>query len=194
MPKTGAADGQRPSTELPAGSTMLRGARPRPCHRAAKCPRFGRRASDALDASGAPTASVAAVSVRDSEPRGVFRPSGRGTSVLACMRARKTPEQWSALLDDLSGSGEVVESFCQRRGLRRSTLYWWRWKLGASRRSSGSDTAIRLLPVAVSPGISLDPPAGREIVIHVASLQVHFEPGTDVAYVAALVEALRSRC
>src|ERR1019366_10802143 len=60
------------------------------------------------------------------------------------MRARKSPEQWSALLDELSGSGESVESFCRRRGIRRSTLYWWRWKLGASRRSSGTDTAIRL--------------------------------------------------
>jgi hypothetical protein len=30
------------------------------------------------------------------------------------MRARRSPEQWSALLDELSGSGEAVESFCRR--------------------------------------------------------------------------------
>jgi hypothetical protein len=36
---------------------------------------------------------------------------------------RKSPEQWSVLLDELSGSGEAVESFCRRRGIRRSTLY-----------------------------------------------------------------------
>ena len=110
------------------------------------------------------------------------------------MRARKSPKQWSALLDELSGAGESVESFCRRRGIRRSTLYWWRWKLGGSRRSPRSDGAIRLLPVAVSAGVPLERPAVAAIVIHVAGLQVHVEPGTDVAYVASLLEALRSRC
>jgi hypothetical protein len=110
------------------------------------------------------------------------------------MRARRSPEQWSAFLNELSGSGESVESFCRRRGIRRSTLYWWRWKLGALRRRPGGDTAIRLLPVAVSAGISLEPPAARVIVIHVADLQVQVESGTDVAYVASLVAAIRSRC
>jgi hypothetical protein len=110
------------------------------------------------------------------------------------MRARKSPKQWSALLDELSGSGESVESFCRRRGIRRSTLYWWRWKLGASRRSSGTDTAIRLLPVSISAGSLSELHDSRGIAIHIAGVQVHVETGTDVAYVAALVEALRSRC
>jgi hypothetical protein len=29
------------------------------------------------------------------------------------MRARRSPEQWSAFLDELSESGESVESFCR---------------------------------------------------------------------------------
>jgi len=110
------------------------------------------------------------------------------------MRARRSPEQRSAILDELSGSGEPVESFCRRRGIRRSTLYWWRWKLGASRRSSTSDTAVRLLPVTVSASRGFEGAAAHGIVIHVATLQVHVETGTDVAYVTALIEALRSRC
>jgi hypothetical protein len=110
------------------------------------------------------------------------------------MRARRTQDEWSALLDELSGSGESVESFCRRRGVRRSTLSWWRWKLGASPRSSGRDTAIRLLPVTVSPALCEEPSAARGIVVRMAGVQVQVEPGTDVAYVAALVEALRSRC
>jgi hypothetical protein len=109
------------------------------------------------------------------------------------MRARRSSEQWSAVLDELSGSGESVESFCRRRGIRRSTLYWWRWKLG-SRRSSGRNTAIRLLPVSVSSALSAEAPAAHGIVIHAAGVRVQVEPGIDVAYVAALVEALRSRC
>ncbi len=110
------------------------------------------------------------------------------------MRARRTPEQWSALLDELTGSGEAVESFCRRRGIRRSTLSWWRWKLGASQRSPGGAAAIRFLPVTVSSSISTAPSAARGIVIHLARVQVQVETGTDVAYVAALIEALRSRC
>ncbi len=110
------------------------------------------------------------------------------------MRARKSPEQWSAVLDELSGSGESVESFCRRRGFRRSTLYWWRWKLGGSRRSSASETAVRLLPVKVSASSRLEPSGAHGVVIHVAGLAVQVETGTDVAYVAALIEALRSRC
>jgi hypothetical protein len=110
------------------------------------------------------------------------------------MRARRTPEQWSALLDELSGSGESAESFCRRRGIRRSTLYWWRWKLGGARRSSSSHAAIHLLPVSVSSGGHPEPAGVQGIAIDVAGSRVHVEPGTDVAYVAALVEALRSRC
>ena len=42
--------------------------------------------------------------------------------------------------------------------------------------------------------LAIDDSPIASLWLHVASLQVHFEPGTDVAYVAALVEALRSRC
>jgi hypothetical protein len=49
-------------------------------------------------------------------------------------------------------------------------------------------------PVKVSPNCGLEPATAHGIVIHVANLQVHVETGTDVAYVAALTEALRSRC
>jgi hypothetical protein len=110
------------------------------------------------------------------------------------MRARRSPEQWSAVLDELSGSGESVESFCRRRGIRRETLYWWRWKLGTSRRSSASHAGVRLLPVSVSSDGRFESAVAHGVVIHVAGLQVHVEPGTDVAYVASLVEAIRSRC
>jgi transposase-like protein len=107
------------------------------------------------------------------------------------MRARRNPEQWSALLDELSESGESVDSFCRRRGVRPGTLYWWRWKLGAARRKSSTGTGVRLLPVAISSSAA---PVAGAVVIHVSDLRMHVEAGTDVAYVAALVEALRSRC
>jgi hypothetical protein len=70
----------------------------------------------------------------------------------------------------------------------------WRWKLGGSRRSSASETAVRLLPVKVSASSRLEPSGAHGVVIHVAGLPVQVETGTDVAYVAALIDALRSRC
>lgn len=107
------------------------------------------------------------------------------------MRARRSSEQWSALLDELSESSESVDAFCRRRGVRRGTLYWWRWKLGTPEREPSTGAAVRLLAVAIS---SIAPTVAGSVVIHVSDLRVHVEAGTDVAYVAALVEALRSRC
>jgi hypothetical protein len=110
------------------------------------------------------------------------------------MRTRRSSEQWSALFDELSASGESVETFCRRRGIRRATLYWWKWKLGASRRKSARAEDVRLLAVSVSSGSGVGAAAARVIVIQVSGLQVQVETGTDVAYVGALVDAIRSRC
>jgi hypothetical protein len=108
------------------------------------------------------------------------------------MRTRRSREEWSALLDELAASGEPLESFCRQRSIRRSTLYWWKWKLGSSRRTSAPRAAIRLLPVAVSSNVGAAPSVA--VVIGVADLQVRVEVGTDVDYIRALVDALRSRC
>lgn len=98
------------------------------------------------------------------------------------------------MLDELEGSGEPLESFCRRRSIRRSTLYWWKWKLGSSERRSAPGTAIRLLPVAVSAAGGAAPRGADVVVIDVADVQVRVAIGTDVDYVRALVAALRARC
>jgi hypothetical protein len=110
------------------------------------------------------------------------------------MRTRRSREEWSALLDELAESGEPLDSFCRRHSIRRSTLYWWKWRLGSSRRRSAPRAAIRLLPVAVSSSTDAPPRAPNAIVIHIADVQVRVEIGTDVEYVRALVDALRLRC
>ena len=109
------------------------------------------------------------------------------------MRTRRSREQWTAVLEEFEGSGEPVESFCRRRGLRRSTLYWWKWKLGSDPRRSRPSAAIRLLPVAVSPGAGA-PGIVRRVLIEVADVRLHVEVGTDVAYLSALVATFRQRC
>ena len=108
------------------------------------------------------------------------------------MRTRRSREQWAAVIEELGASGESAEGFCRRRGIRPRTLSWWKWKLGSSPHRSAPDAAIRLLRVAVSPERGRTVASG--VVIDVADLRVHVEVGTDVAYVIALVEAIRSRC
>lgn len=111
--------------------------------------------------------------------------------VRARMRTRRSREQWAAILEELAASGESAEGFCRRRGIRRETLSWWKWNLARTSRSSPS-RGIRLLPVAVSS--EAPAPRSRGILIELADVSVHVEVGTDVAYVAALVESLRRRC
>ena len=113
--------------------------------------------------------------------------------VRARMGTRRSRQQWAWLLDELARSGEAVESFCRRRGIRRSTLYWWKWKLVSTPRRSPPSAAIRLLPVTAAPHSETDAIACG-LVLEVAGVRVHVEAGTDVAYVVALVDALRQRC
>jgi transposase-like protein len=108
------------------------------------------------------------------------------------MRTRRSREQWSAVIEELGTSGESVEGFCRRRGIRARTLSWWKWKLASAPRRSSPAAAIRLLRVAVSPEASRAVACG--VAIEVADVRVHVEVGTDVAYVGALVESLRRRC
>lgn len=109
------------------------------------------------------------------------------------MGTRRSRQQWEAALDELATSGEAVESFCRQRGIRRSTLYWWKWKLASGPPRSAPSAAIRLLPVTVAPGVEA-PAMPRGVVLEVAGVRMHVETGTDVAYVVALVDGLRRRC
>ncbi len=109
------------------------------------------------------------------------------------MRTRRSREQWASVLEELAESGEQLDAFCRRRGIRRSTLYWWKWKLGSQPRRAAASAAIRLLPVTVETGTDSSPHI-VVLVLEVAGIRVHVETGTDTAYVVALVDALRQRC
>jgi transposase-like protein len=110
------------------------------------------------------------------------------------MGKRRSREEWATVVAELAESGESVESFCRRQGVGRSTLTWWKWRLGASAGRPVTGGAIRLLPVAVSSGESGATRASRGIAIEVGEARVHIEVGADVEYVGALVERLRRGC
>ena len=108
------------------------------------------------------------------------------------MGARRTREDWAALVEQLDASACSVAGFCRRHRVRASTLKWWRWRLRAEQRPTAlAKPSARLLAVDVVDGAPLRSTA---LVIATAGIELRVEVGTDVEYVGALVSALRSRC
>lgn len=105
---------------------------------------------------------------------------------------RRSRAEWLDVLKDFERSGESVHKFCARSGIARSTFAWWRWELGGARTKPRARDAVRLVTVDVAPPIVAQ--KGGAIRIELSDAVLHVDVGTDVAYVGALVGALRSRC
>jgi hypothetical protein len=111
------------------------------------------------------------------------------------MRARRSRSEWSSIIKAFKKAGGSHEEFCRERGLNLGSFRGWLYRL---QRKETSAPEVALVPVTVTGVTSL--PAGEvagtaaEIVVAVASMDVRVAPGTDVAYVAALVAELRARC
>jgi len=115
------------------------------------------------------------------------------------MRARRTGEQWLAIVAAFERSMQSAEQFCAKRDIRPATLKWWRWRLrgdgevAATAITARKNGEVRLLPVSIvgSPARN-----AHESVVEItfADVSIRFEPGTDAAYVATLVAEMRSRC
>lgn len=108
------------------------------------------------------------------------------------MRVRKTREDWEEIVEEFERSNQRPRDFCSGRGLTTTSLSWWRWKLGRSRRRSETEQ-VRFVPVQVvgPPPVASDLP---HIAIMVAGVEVRVGPGADVSYVVSLLTELRSRC
>jgi hypothetical protein len=106
---------------------------------------------------------------------------------------RRSRAEWAEIVAEYRGSGESVEKFAAKRGLRVSSLKWWCWRVrGAStpRRSEARDE-VRLVPVEV---VGLAARACGPVMLAIADVEMRVDVGTDVAYVGALVRELRARC
>lgn len=114
------------------------------------------------------------------------------------MRARRSREEWNAVIAELEGSGEPLESFCRRRRVAPATLRWWRWRLAgaAIRAAPGGD--VRLIAVDVlapaEGAVSTCAPSSLAVVVADVNVRVELDVGADPAYVATLVAELRRRC
>src|SRR5207245_5723410 len=109
----------------------------------------------------------------------------------ARMGTRRSRVEWESLVTELERSGQSIAQFCARRGLEPRTVQWWRWKL----RRAGSMIAtpaasIRLVPVDVieSAGTA---DGGAPIEIACGDFALRVAVGTEPAYVASLLAALR---
>ena len=106
---------------------------------------------------------------------------------------RRSREEWAGIVAAFEQSRVSLAEFAARRRLRLSSLKWWCWRLrGTSAPVAETGGDVRLIPVEVV-GLAARGAASR-IELAVAGVEMRVEIGTDVTYVAALVDALRSRC
>lgn len=118
------------------------------------------------------------------------------------MRAKRTREEWAALIRQVEASGQSLKTFCAKRRIRQKTFEWWRWQLrrgGASTKPrsprkgapAGTPTAVRLIPVELTVPSTRMP---THLEMSVADVQLRIEVGTSISYIGELVGELRSRC
>ena len=77
------------------------------------------------------------------------------------MAKRRSAKEWSRLVKRWQRSGLSCKEFAAAEGVARSTLSWWKWRLGTeagsaeratrSRRRRAAAEAVRVVEVAVAP-------------------------------------------
>lgn len=97
---------------------------------------------------------------------------------------RRDREFWKQLVGEVEG-GERVAAVARRHRVQAKTLTWWRWKLRGAR---GRSVDARLLPVVVK---QAEARVESVIEVRVRDVAIRILGGSDVGYVAALVDALR---
>ena len=98
-------------------------------------------------------------------------------------RVRRGREFWTRVVSEVD-AGERVVDVARRHRLQPKTLSWWRWKLRSDDRRDPL-----LLPVVLSDTELREQPSPIEL--HVRDVVIRVACGSDVAYLAALVDALR---
>jgi hypothetical protein len=89
--------------------------------------------------------------------------------------------------------GADVDDLARKLGVRPRTLQWWCWKLRAedveSSKDSSKKSEARLVPVVVD---ALSVVSNGAIEIAIRDVHLRIVPGTDVRYVALLIDAVRT--
>src|SRR5262249_48603712 len=113
------------------------------------------------------------------------------------MHARRSGAEWRAIVRAFERSEQTHEVFCGDRGLNVGSFRGWLYR---TRRETSS--TVRLVPVDTPQGVTATPVATSDcghgatsspIMVMVRDVEVRVAPGSDPAYVAALVREL-GRC
>jgi|JI8StandDraft_1071087.scaffolds.fasta_scaffold368497_1 hypothetical protein len=102
--------------------------------------------------------------------------------------------EMALLISEQERSGLSVREFAERRGVRTSTLNWWRWNL--RRRSVGvsSESSVRgaMIPVTVVNDREERASPGSTILVRLPDgLEIEVSSGFDGGEIKRLIEALR---
>jgi len=87
--------------------------------------------------------------------------------------------------------GATAGDVARRLGVRPRTLAWWCWRLGREPKLRRTRRA-EFLPVVVRDRVT--PVSAAPVEIEMSGARIRVDVGTDVQYVAALVNALRASC
>lgn len=101
-------------------------------------------------------------------------------------KARRSREEWRALVQEWRASGLSMKEFAGQRGVSASSLAYWSSTL---KREPRRTPAPRLLPVRVSSTVAVTSP-GLELVL--GPLRLRFDGGTSPTYIAEVARALLS--
>lgn len=115
-------------------------------------------------------------------------PALASTEATCPPRCRAAARQaWAERLARFPDSGLSPAQFCAREGVSLATFYAWKRRLAAADATSEAGSGPRLLSVRLAP------PAPAVELILPGGAVVRLAPGSDLAFVRALVQALGER-
>lgn len=103
-------------------------------------------------------------------------------------QTRRSRAWWQQTVEKWRKSGATAAEFAAKVGVREGTLRWWSYELKAEARPPSVASAI--VPVEIALPRADGQRASRPIELGTGRAVLRFEIGTDVAYIAALAQAL----
>jgi hypothetical protein len=126
----------------------------------------------------------------------------RGVVPVSSLRQPRR-EHWRALLEAQRRSGLSVTAFCRRRGLRKGTLSFWKWKLAREvEASAGRGATASFVPIQISvPSRSHEPGAPPATLADLGELEIALTNGrlvrvrgrVDPRWLAAVLREVEAR-
>jgi hypothetical protein len=126
----------------------------------------------------------------------------RGVVPVSSLRQPRR-EHWRALLEAQRRSGLGLAAFCRRRGLRKGTLSFWKWKLAREvEASAGRGATASFVPIQISvPSRSREPGAPPATLADLGELEIALTDGrlvrvrgrVDPRWLAAVLREVEAR-